>query len=91
MLAGVTTESFYFCLKTLMRSNAGLAFSAKRVSQMRNEIIPRDQSGYLDDLMSLSLRPDMLVLLPAFAQFPLPRQLTRVDTSSRKTTNNPIH
>ncbi len=33
MLVGVTTESFYFCLKTLMRCNTSLELSTKRVSQ----------------------------------------------------------
>jgi hypothetical protein len=33
MLAGVTTESFYFCLKTLMRPNSGLELSTNRISQ----------------------------------------------------------
>jgi hypothetical protein len=33
MLVGVTTESFYFCLKTLMRSHTGLTLSTNRMSQ----------------------------------------------------------
>jgi hypothetical protein len=33
LLAGVTTESFYFCLKTLMQSHTGLALSTDRISQ----------------------------------------------------------
>jgi hypothetical protein len=33
MLAGVTTESFFFCLKTLLYSRAGLELSTSRISQ----------------------------------------------------------
>lgn len=33
LLVGVTTESFYFCLKTLMYSHAGLDISAQRVER----------------------------------------------------------
>jgi hypothetical protein len=33
VLAGVTTESFYFCLKTLMQSNARLELSTRRINQ----------------------------------------------------------
>jgi hypothetical protein len=33
LLAGVTTESFYFCLKTLMYPHAGLDISAQRIDR----------------------------------------------------------
>ncbi len=33
MLAGVTTESFYFCLKTLLHSHAGLDICTSRIDR----------------------------------------------------------
>jgi pimeloyl-ACP methyl ester carboxylesterase len=63
----------------------------KDSSQTKKDIMPSIQTGYIDDLIPLSLRPDVLVLLPALAQFPLPRQQIRADTAVRNTTINPIH
>jgi hypothetical protein len=58
---------------------------------MKYELMSNDQSGCVDDMIPLCLRPDVLVMLPLLTQFPLPRQPIRTDTSVRNTTTHQIH